>query len=239
MISILKTDTTWRPEQVNEVKYILRSNKTFTVRSKDFVDYDTGINIDFPENCNIVFKLYNNDSLVLRDNVLEFSNYLSDKSTIVTVTNYSDESITIRDTQYFLSFETIPKSHGNQLVVEPAVEPVVEPVTETETVAEPVAESVAEPLVETVAELVAESVAETVVEPVVETVAELVVEPVVESVAETVVEPVVETVAEIVVEPVVEPVTELVTETTTEPVTETTTEPVVEQKKRKYVKRKP
>ena len=116
MISILKTDTTWRPEQVNEVKYILRSNKTFTVPPKDFVDYDTGINLDFNENYNVVFKLYNNDSLVLRDNVLEFSNFLSNKSTIVTVTNYSNESITVRDTQYFLSFETIPKSHGNQKV---------------------------------------------------------------------------------------------------------------------------
>lgn len=230
MISILKTDTTWQPEQVNEVKYILRANKTFTVPSRDFVDYDTGINLDFSDDCNIVFKLYNNDSLALRDNILEFSNYLADKSSIVRVENYTNDSIIVRETQYFLSFETIPKSHGNQQIVqdEPAqAEPVqVEPVKEEPVQVEPfqVETAQVEPVQVETAQVEPAQVEPVQVEP-------TQVEPVKEEPKQ--VEPVQ-------VEPVqVEP--EQVEPVQVEPAQDTTqVEPVqVEQKKRKYVKRKP
>ena len=47
MLEILKNDMTWQPEKVNDCKYILRSNKHVTINSKDFVDFDTGINLKF------------------------------------------------------------------------------------------------------------------------------------------------------------------------------------------------
>ncbi len=220
MLSILKSDITWQPEPINDNKFALRANKSFVINSKDFEDYNTGINLKFGNKHRVVFKTLKNE-LVIANNLLEESNYDSMHGTKVRFLNYTDSPVHVAETEYFLTFELIERidtativDHSNETQTDLITEPVAEPVSET------VVEPVAEPVVESV-ETVAEPVSETVAEPVVESV-------------ETVAEPVSETVAEPVVEPVVEPVTEPVAELVVEPVTE----PVVEApKKRKYVKK--
>ncbi len=217
MLSILKSDITWQPEPINDNKFALRANKSFVINSKDFEDYNTGINLKFGNKHRVVFKTLKNE-LVIANNLLEESNYDSMHGTKVRFLNYTDSPVHVAETEYFLTFELIERidtativDHSNEtqtdLITEPVADPVAEPVSET--------------LVETVAEPVVESV-ETVAEPVSETVVEPVAEPVVEPVAE----------------PVVEPVAEPVVEHVTEPVAEPVAEPVVEApKKRKYVKK--
>jgi hypothetical protein len=195
MLSILKSDITWQPEPINDNKFALRANKSFVINSKDFEDYNTGINLKFGNKHRVVFKTLKNE-LVIANNLLEESNYDSMHGTKVRFLNYTDSPVHVAETEYFLTFELIERidtativDHSNEtqtdLITEPVADPVAEPVSETlvETVAEPVVESV-----ETVAEPVSETVAEPVVEPVVEPVTEPVAEPVVEPVTEPVVE---------------------------------------------------
>lgn len=180
MIFILKTDITWHPEQINDDKYLLRANKTFTVPGNDFVEYDTGVNLNFPENCDVIFKLHGDTKLKLAGHILKYSNFESTRSTIIKVLNYSKDDVTIKETQHFLTFELLNKGQS-----ETVAEPVAEQVAEQ--VAEPVAEQVAEPVTEPVAEPVTEQVAEPVAEPVAEQVAEPIADPVAEQVTEQVV----------------------------------------------------
>ncbi len=160
MISILKSDITWYPEQINDTKYLLRSNKSFFVAAKDFIDYDTGINLNFSESKFILFKLHGlKSAMELASPVLKKSNINNSKSTILRIMNKTSEDIHVKETEYLLSFELIekdqelsqcqPKMEAEaQAEAEPEPQAKAEPEPQAEAEPEPQAEAEPEPQAE-------------------------------------------------------------------------------------------
>ena len=99
MVSILKSDITWFPESSDGIKFTIRSNKTFKVKSKDFENYFTGINFDFKKDNKLCFSLvdkFKGKLSIQNDEMLE-NNYLEKNSKMLVLNNFTNEDILINE----------------------------------------------------------------------------------------------------------------------------------------------
>jgi hypothetical protein len=112
MVSILKSDITWFPESSDGIKFTIRANKTFKVKSKDFENYFTGINFDFKNHNKLCFSLVGKfkDTLTIQNDEMLENNYLDKESKMLVLSNTTNKDIFINETEPLVVYSLCKKN---------------------------------------------------------------------------------------------------------------------------------
>lgn len=103
MLSFLKSDNTWLPEQ-EENFFVIRANKNLEIDVNDFVEYTVGVRFEFPQDYRLNIKIHPSYQykLFISNNIVLKSNYSSPKQTTIILTNVSKEAVLIKNTDKLL-----------------------------------------------------------------------------------------------------------------------------------------